>query len=99
MKSIVIKDGDTFINHYTHFCHTIGYAITENLIKELKRWKKSFISNNLFIFSGMILLVESLKQKMILLIIIVFYPHSDGYFDGEIETIKGLNCLNLHKLY
>ena len=34
------KDGDSFMNHYTHFCHSIGFAISENLIKELRLVKK-----------------------------------------------------------
>ena len=83
------KDGDTFINHYTHFCHTIGYAITENLIKKLKVVEEItyfeepvFILRNDFVYKILKIGEESMDSYS------MFTLLEDGYFDGEIKNLK-----------
>jgi hypothetical protein len=83
------EDGDTFINHYTHFCHSIGFAISENLIKELR------VVNQYYYYESPIYILRNDKVKNILnygdnslINYSLFVTDNDGNFTGEIENLK-----------
>ena len=65
------KDGDSFMNHYTHFCR-IGFAISENLIKELRLVKRLFTMKHQYISYEMIELIISFMLVIIRWTTIVF---------------------------
>lgn len=83
------KDGDTFINHYTHFCHSIAFCISENLIKELRIVEEvTYFDEPVFILRNDIVnRILNVGDKS-LYNYTLFKQHIDGYLDGEMKNLK-----------
>ena len=83
------KDGDTFINHYTHFCHSIAFCIAENLIKELRLVEEvTYYEEPVFILRNDIVKRILRVGDDSLYNYTLFKQDLHGYFDGEMENIE-----------